>query len=411
LENHTLNQQHVGIIGGGQLALMLADAALRMGLKPMILVENSFSPAALAHRDIVCGASDDVAALDCFFSQASEVIFENEFVNCELLQKVGAKWGAQFLPRLEVISECQDKLNQKRLFQKLKLPSSEFIVLDDLQNPLSQLTEALNRWEWRGVLKWSRMGYDGKGVFLINNTNSKDRAETLKNAIQFCQEAKKKGSQVYLERFVPFKRELAMIGVQSTLGEFVAYPLVISEQENGICSRVYGPAVSLGVDPQNEVLAAQFAKRLAQSIGLVGSFGIELFELEDGSLLVNEIAPRVHNSGHYSQNACSTDQFENHWRAVLGMPLGITQCRPAFAMVNLLGPDIPTFTANQEHIPSPGPHSHVHWYGKREIRALRKLGHLNGTVTAVEKIPDLLQELEKSRAQWVSQLMGKLHAK
>ncbi len=381
-----------GILGGGQLSLMLVNAAHRMGLKPIVFTEDSHSPVAQIYSRIVYGSTEDVLALERFFSQVDYVLFENEFLDClKLKAAVGAK-KVSFYPSLEVIRILQNKLQQKELLKSLGIPSPRFLTFSNLQ-------EVRKCFGGTCVLKWARMGYDGKGVYVLKNTEA-----SLRLAEEFCKAAKKRGSIVYAESFVPFKRELALIGVCSTVGEFISYPLVISEQKDGICSRVYGPALSFGVKQEVQKLAQAYAQKIAFTLQVQGAFAIEFFETPEGELLVNEIAPRVHNSGHYTQNACPTDQFENHWRAVLGLPLGSHQPTSFFAMLNILGPDFTPTQGKRSLLPFPGPSSHLHWYHKGEVRPRRKLGHLNGTVTQAEEMDTLLEELEGSHQQWINQV-------
>ncbi len=394
----------IGILGGGQLALMLANAAIRMGIKPIIFAEDSGAPAARVFNNAVFGSTHDTSALKTFFSQVKTVIFENEFVDCKKLKEAASPFQVEFYPKLEVILELQDKFRQKQLLDRLKVPSAEYVRLESTDVSRAELIKCLKKFGGSCVLKWSKLGYDGKGVFVLRDTK-----KDFELAQKFCAAAAKGGGCIYVERYIPFLRELAVIGVLSTTGEFASYPLVISEQFNGICSRVSGPAVALGVDRKYEILAHQYAEKTARAMNLQGSFAVEFFESQDGRLLVNEIAPRVHNSGHYSQNACATDQFENHLRAVLGWPLGTVASTPGFAMLNILGPDQDMDNENLGYaksltFPTPGPRSHIHWYGKSEIRPRRKLGHLNGTVTQVRDMESLLSELETSKQNWITRL-------
>ncbi len=393
-----MHVKRVGILGGGQLALMLASAAQRMGLRPVVLAENSFSPAAQVFTETVFGGLTDDDALNRFFAEVDQVVFENEFVDCAHLARLAIPDKTVFAPGLDVIAKFQDKLKQKEILQNLNIPNAEYFILD-FDKPLSEeITRGLNTFAGSCVLKWSRMGYDGKGVLVINATDDLSRAE------KFCLLAKNKGSLVYVERKVPFKRELALIGVRSAKGDFVSYPLVVSEQRNGVCARVFGPATSCGVSPRHEQLAQEYARKLAEAAGLVGAFGVEFFEDEDESLLVNEVAPRVHNSGHYTQTACVTDQFENHWRAVLGMPLGAVDAKPCFAMLNILGPKLKVKRNSGDFLPKAGAQSHLTWYHKQEIKPGRKLGHLNGVGNSIDRMPELLSELTTIEQKWVEQI-------
>ena len=394
-------ENRVGIIGGGQLGLMLADAASRLGFKPIVLTEHSDDPAAFHHNEAILGSWKDPSVLERLFSQVKRVVFENEFIDCDLLRQVGSEFGIEFIPDLPAISLFQDKLKQKQLLKSLNIPTADFFQCSDSLN-----LEGKAGFEKGAVLKWARMGYDGKGVLFLNSETPSDQINNERIKIQeFFSQAQKRQSAVYAEQYIPFKRELAVIAVYSRNKEFKAYPLMISEQKRGICSVVYGPATALGVSPEQEQKAWTYARQIAESANLVGTFAIEFFETINGSLIVNEIAPRVHNSGHYTQNSGMSDQFENHWRAVLGWPLGTTLPRSgAMAMVNLLGPSFPVSRERAQVRPVPGPRGHLHWYSKRDIRPERKVGHLNGSVKEVAELPDLLQELKGSAEAWVELL-------
>jgi 5-(carboxyamino)imidazole ribonucleotide synthase len=257
--------------------------------------------------------------------------------------------------------------------------------------------------ELRGdcVFKWSKYGYDGKGTLIV----SKDQQSASALEItEFCDRALERGAGVYAEKKMNFKRELAVIGVQSVLGEFISYPLVVSEQQGGICKTIRGPASSLGVDPRFESFADRYARKLAQSGEIFGCFAIEMFETDQGELFVNELAPRVHNSGHYTQDAGRTSQFENHWRALLGLPLGDTRCAPAFVMRNLLGP-AGILSAPADVLPVPPREVRAHWYGKTAVKAGRKMGHLNAVGANSGEIESLVKILDACERDWVERVL------
>jgi 5-(carboxyamino)imidazole ribonucleotide synthase len=255
------------------------------------------------------------------------------------------------------------------------------------------------------------MGYDGKGVCLPSDTDSGRR-----EAREFCAAARRLGVAVYAERKVDYRRELAIIacaarapdGGAAAEAAFIAYPLVASEQQKGVCRKVLGPARALGVDPSLERQACSAARRLAFELKLEGAFALELFETRDGRLLVNEIAPRVHNSGHYSQDGCRVSQFENHWRAIQGQPLP-PEPSPAFGMLNLLGPpglslELPADGLKGSPFRAPAPPVHLHWYAKRSIRPGRKLGHLNAVGSSPGDLDQLSESLERAHSDWIQDL-------
>lgn len=397
LKNET---QPVGIIGGGQLAWMLALAAFRMGLRPVVLAEDSDAPAAQIVPGAVFGKPQDPVALNCFMNQVRLVTIENEFLDCQLLRELSSGLNIEFHPHLDVLEILQNKIEQKKVLERLEIPTARWMVLDWGESFDSQILKIFHHFGNSCVLKWSRWGYDGKGVLILEkNKDSQGKVE------EFCMEAKKRKSLVFVEEKIRFKRELALIAVRSHKNEFFSYPLVISEQKNGICNRVLGPATALGVDSRKQALAQEYAYRIANSLGFTGTFAIEFFENENSEILVNEIAPRVHNSGHYTQNACSTDQFENHWRAILGLPLGQVDSAAGFAMQNYLGVEGLTCRSDQlRELPSAGPRTHLHWYGKKVLSPQRKLGHMNGSVKDLKEMILLLDELNDAYQNWIHQM-------
>ncbi|MFZ9595919.1 MAG: 5-(carboxyamino)imidazole ribonucleotide synthase [Bdellovibrionia bacterium] len=395
-------KNRVGILGGGQLALMLAHAAARMGMRPVIFAESAEAPAARVHRDVVLGAMDDEAALRHFFSQVDLVVFENEFVDCDLLRAQAQGFDVRFAPDLSVLQLLQDKVSQKRTLKNLGIPTPEFRVLSRSWGQFSrEVHQCLQSWKGQCVFKWSRQGYDGKGVLFFS---AQDAAQSTQKLEAFFQGAKERGSDIYAEPRVVFQRELAILGVQSQAGQFMTYPLVISEQHQGVCSQVLGPAQAFGVSSELQTQAHDWAQKLAQKTGLKGVFALEFFESAQGKLWVNEIAPRVHNSGHYTQNACSTDQFENHLRAVWGMSLGEVHVHPCFGMINLLGPESWAGPLEPVFWPKLAPQMNLHWYGKLESRPGRKLGHLNATASSPQQMLQTIQILRQWQARWLKTL-------
>lgn len=393
-----LTGTQVGILGGGQLARMLAEAALRLGLTPIVYAENAAEPASQLSPQAVFGKLDDENALRRFFlhlrrtSAQPIVAFENEFVDVAKLAKAAQGLGVAFHPSLAAIEKLQDKLSQKESLRSLGVATAPWVELkgQDVEGWLEESSKELGG---QSVLKWAKYGYDGKGTHFDKG----DRAA----ALEFCRKAR---SRVFAEKAIRFKRELAVVAVRSVTGEFAAYPLVVTEQPEGTCLRVTGPASSLGVPHELEAKAWAHAKRFSEANAITGAFAIEFFEAESGDLLVNEIAPRVHNSGHYTQNASSTSQFENHWRALLGLELGSTSTAPAFAMMNLLGPKGVSLEAKKAGLPRPGRFVSAHWYGKSEIRPGRKLGHLNACAQSIDGLPALLKAFDEIHERWVKDI-------
>lgn len=359
----------LGIIGGGQLAKMLAQAALSLGQKPLCLCSSPQDPAAIFSDPSYIVDIVSETSLMKLFESCDLLTFENEFIDCDRLEKLKLHYNTEVLPTPASVKILQDKLGQKTLLEKLAIPSAPHKKIDPsmaLKNWPS-LYQSLSLDFPNGlVLKWSRLGYDGKGTFIISPQKVYDE----KRLSDFFLSALKKGVEVFAEEKIDFTRELAVIGCYSTSDEFKAYPLVVSEQKDGICFWTYGPALSLGIDQQIETLAHAYAQKIAKELKLYGSFGVEFFLTKDSELLVNELAPRVHNTGHYTQNASCTSQFENHLRAIMGLPLGETKVEnQLFIMRNLIGEQVQLKKCDQN--------MHVHWYGKSELRKLRKMGHIN----------------------------------
>lgn len=388
----------LGILGGGQLARMLAEAAFRHGIGVSVFADHPHSSAGHLAPNIFVGSLTEVELLSRFLTAVSLVVFESEFVDCDHLEAASEFLPVKFVPSLATMRRLRSKLSQKELLAELAIPTSDFSVIDSRLGVENQIQRVLKHFGGRAVFKWSELGYDGLGVLLVT---PESLPQTL---VTFCRRAGERGAKILAEEHIRFERELAIVAVRGHAGEFATYPLVISEQWQGICQRVYGPATAWGVPRDLEAQAIDYARRIAEHLNLIGAFALELFETTDGRLLINEIAPRVHNSGHYTQDAAHTSQFENHIRAALGLPLGDTATTPGFAMVNLLGPLGVHSPEAQGFMPKPTKNLHVHWYNKSTFRPLRKLGHINGTVDDAARLPELLTELENCEHNWLQRV-------
>jgi 5-(carboxyamino)imidazole ribonucleotide synthase len=393
----------MGIIGGGQLAQMLFEASTGFNAEILVFSEALECPARVAGAAIFQGSIQDEKALRSFFSKVGIVLFENEFVDCDLIEAAAAGFNVRFVPSVGAIRETQDKLRQKKLLAQLGIPTSQYSAFDPAQQSLEEWIEnSLKMFSGAAVFKWDRLGYDGKGVFITKGASGE--SSQLKD---FCVQAGRKGVGVFAEKKIDFTKELAMVAVYSPTGEFTAYPLVQTRQSSGICDTVIGPATALGIDAGFEKNAASWMRKLAEALSLHGAFAMEFFVDSQGSLLVNEIAPRVHNSGHYTQDASQTSQFENHLRAALGERLGSVKCSPGYAMLNLLGPQGVKIESLDRHVPKTAGKVRPHWYGKKDILPGRKLGHLNGAVDSADQLNELLKELERARNLWVRSVAEK----
>jgi 5-(carboxyamino)imidazole ribonucleotide synthase len=346
--------KRVGVVGGGQLAWMMGNAASSLGIELVVQTPHATDPATVVAADTILAAIDDVNATAELADHCDVVTFENEFVNLEGLRLLEEQ-GVLFQPSLSSLFPLLDKYIQRSYLQDLGLPTPEFWEWDCSEDLLLDFPFAL---------KVRRHGYDGQGTFILKNRESFE---------SIC--AKLKNKPLLLEEFVPFDRELAVIAARSATGEIAIYPIVETQQENQVCRLVIAPA-DISLDVKGE--AESIARTLLNSLQAVGVFGIELFLTADNKLLVNEIAPRTHNSGHFTIDACKTSQFEQHLRAVCQLPLGNCDlnCHGA-VMVNLLGYE----SAESDYLEQRKklaqiPGSFVHWYGKKESRPGRKLGHV-----------------------------------
>ncbi|WAH66050.1 5-(carboxyamino)imidazole ribonucleotide synthase [Xanthomonas hortorum] len=340
----------VGILGGGQLARMLVLAGAPLGLRFAV-----FDPAADACAGQVAplqvGAFDQTAALAAFAAQVDVITFDFENVPAASAQQLAAQ--VPVFPSAAALAVAQDRLSEKTLFRELGIPVPEFAAIYDRAG----LDAALARIGTPCVLKTRRFGYDGKGQFRIRTLADADAAWDALGA-----QAAKVG--LIVEAFVPFQREVSVVAVRGRDGEFRAWPLTENWHVDGVLSASLAPA-TVGVELQ--AAAEAHARAIAERLDYVGVFALELF-VRDGELLANEMAPRVHNSGHWTIEGAETSQFENHVRAVLGLPLGSTAMRGHACMLNWLG----TMQDAAAFLAVPG--GHWHDYGK-EARVGRKVGH------------------------------------
>jgi len=365
----------LGILGSGQLALMLAEAAAKLGISTTLFSED---------------LENDVAREE-FFSASDLVIFESDFLPFSSLRNLEFQ---KYCPELAVIEKLSDKIRQKEILRSLQIPSPHFEVLGKDKKIDLWIEDNYRRFPRGCVFKWSRGGYDGKGVQLSNGKSGEDR--------DFIVAGLQKNSDIFCEERIEFVRELSQISAFSKTKDWAYYPLVISEQEKGICRNVFGPAKNFGVSELIQVGLQSAAKKLGELLELYGVFAIEAFELKDGGFAVNEIAPRVHNTGHFSLNFSAISQFENHLRAVTGMKLGATESTQNFYMRNVLGDRLAFLESAPKATLPPG--WHFKWYNKNEVRRGRKLGHLNfGGFKATE-----LQALRELAAGLELQILNSL---
>ncbi|MGB7611545.1 MAG: 5-(carboxyamino)imidazole ribonucleotide synthase [Candidatus Acidiferrum sp.] len=338
----------IGILGGGQLGYMLALAGYPLGLRFRFLDPSPEAPVGrIAPR--VTGDFSDRAALEKFAHGLEVVTYEFENGPVDAVHFLAKK--VSIFPPPGALEAAQDRLREKQLFEKLGIATTEFASVP----AASDLDLVLKKLGLPVVVKTRRMGYDGKGQWILRTPEDVRLAKEGLPRLPFI-----------AERFVPFERELSVIAVRGKSGETSFYPLVENHHRAGILRLSLAPAPT--VAPQIQQAAEEAARKVLESLNYVGVLAIEFFEC-DGRLLANEMAPRVHNSGHWTIEGAVTSQFENHLRAINGFPLGSTTAIGASAMINLIG-EVPD-SAKVLAIPS----AHLHLYGK-EPRPGRKLGHV-----------------------------------
>ena len=340
---------NVGVLGGGQLGRMLALAGIPLGLRFRFLEPQQPAPVD-GVGEVVRAAYDDVDAVRRFAQGLDVVTYEFENVpdsTARLLEEL-----LRVHPSAAALRTAQDRLSEKQIFQSLGIPTPVFHPVDSRDG----LTEAIGSVGLPAVLKTRRLGYDGKGQAVIHGPTTVDGAW---DALA--------GAPLLLERFVAFSRELSILGARGRDGAIVFYPLVENEHRKGILHRTHAPAPLVSDALQSK--AEGYLRSLMERMDYVGVLALELFQQGD-ELLANEMAPRVHNSGHWTQDGASTSQFENHLRALCGFPLGSCEPRGYAGMLNLVGRVPPT----DQLLAIPG--ARLHLYGKA-ARAGRKLGHVN----------------------------------
>lgn len=377
--------KRVGVIGGGQLALMMGTAAKKLGVELIVQTPNAFDPAVGIASDTVFAAVDDATATIDLAAKCDVITFENEFVDIDALSKMASQ-GVCFRPRIEALFPLLDKYHQRCFLRDLGIPIPDFILPESLFAVSSSQGETdikfnhQDEWElsFPVVLKARRHGYDGQGTFIIKdliNLQEKLHLEYRSKRQTQNQDKNLFKSDFLLEEFINFQKELAVIAARSTSGEISTFVIVETQQEQQVCRRVIAPA---DISSETDIMIKNITCQILNNLQVVGVFAIELFLTDNGKVLVNEIAPRTHNSGHFSIDACFTSQFEQHLRAVCDLPLGKVAMKNACAiMVNLLGYE----TAKSDYINKRSrlaeiPRAHLHWYGKSESRLGRKLGHI-----------------------------------
>jgi 5-(carboxyamino)imidazole ribonucleotide synthase len=346
----------VGMVGGGQLSRMTHQASIALGLSLRVLADKTHDSAALVAHGVEIGDHTSLEDLRAFASGCEVVTFDHEHVPGDLIEALEAE-GLRIYPSAAALRHAQDKLVMRERLAGLGVPVPAFCPVATR----AQLEGFAHHVGWPLVLKAATGGYDGNGVWVVG---SAEEAEEMLSS----------GIRLVAEQFVPLQRELAAVVARSPYGQAAAWPVVETVQSGGICVEVVAPAPRLS--EQRALEAQRLALRLAQELDVVGVLAVELFETADG-LLVNELAMRPHNSGHWTIEGSRTSQFEQHLRAVLDYPLGATQLTaPWVVMANVLGgSDAEGFDERLHMLFAKDPALKVHLYGK-EVRPGRKIGHV-----------------------------------
>lgn len=372
----------LGIIGGGQLGMMVTEAAKKMPeqiSKIIVLDPNNNCPAAQAGAEqIIAGFKDKDAIVD--LSNKSDIItYEIESGDSDVLKSV--EKNAQINPSPETLKIIQDKYLQKSFLLENNIPVPDFIKID----AINDVRNGLKSFGYPALLKARRDAYDGRGNYKINSE------EEIQKAYDYF-----KGQKLLLEKFIPFKMEVSVIAARNTQGQIKTYPLVENIHENNILRETIAPArVTSEIIKKAEIIAEKIMSVLKGA----GIFGIEMFLTQKNEIIINEIAPRVHNSGHHTLQSSETSQFEQHLRAILGLELGNTKLLHNTIMYNILG--ISGFTGEYKPLEITGEGIFLKMYGKKTSKPQRKLGHVNIVGINGESIDELLEKLQTIKLKTV----------
>jgi 5-(carboxyamino)imidazole ribonucleotide synthase len=341
----------IGILGGGQLGRMTAMAAARLGYRAHIFASEADSPAEQVAAGATVASYDNAVAIARFAEEVDVATFEFENIPAAAVRKFAAL--KPVMPRPEILEITQDRLREKNFLRAMGVATTDYREIHDA----AALGRALGALKARAVLKSARMGYDGKGQVAVASDTSPEDA--------WCEMG---GPRGILEGFVDFQCEVSVIVARGADGQMAAYPAVENRHVNHILDTTIAPAA---LSPELAREAESIARDIAARLDLVGVLAVEMFVTKAGRLLVNELAPRPHNSGHWTIDACATSQFEQLVRAICGLPLGSTERHSDAVMKNLIGDEVETW-----HEAIADPTARLHLYGKRTVRPGRKMGHV-----------------------------------
>jgi len=365
----------LGIIGGGQLGMMIAEAAKKMPeeISKIIVVDPTENcPAAQVGAEQIVADFKDKDAIVDLANKSDIITYEIESGDSNVLKSV--EKYAEINPSPETLRIIQDKFLQKSFLQENNISVPEFIEI----NNIDEVRKGLEKFGYPALLKARRDAYDGRGNYKI------DSEDQIQKAFDYF-----KGQKLMLEKFVPFKMEVSVIAARNTKGQIKTFPLVENIHEENILRETIAPA---RVSPQVTEKAEKIASQTMDVLKGAGVFGIEMFVTQDDQIVINEIAPRVHNSGHHTLQSSETSQFEQHLRAILGLELGSTKLLHPTIMYNILGTK--TFEGEYKPLVIPDENLFLKMYGKKISKPMRKLGHFNLISTNDESIDVLLNKLE-----------------
>ena len=350
-----MKTRSVGVIGGGQLARMMIAPATELSIDIKVFAEAEGSPAALAATMV--GDYTNFESVLAFAKTVDVITFDHEHVPLTVLRGLEAA-GISVQPSSQALNFAQNKLEMRKALSELDVPCPNWAQIDEA----AQLDEFIAANGGSAVVKTATGGYDGKGVRVVQSS------EDVRDWLAL-------GKSLLAEQKVSFKRELAQLIARNVSGEIAVWPVVETIQRDGVCAEVHSPAQGADLEA-----AQAIATKIAEGLGVTGVLAVEMFETTDGQILVNELAMRPHNSGHFSIEGSNTSQFEQHLRAVLNLPLGSTQATAKHAvMLNLLGVDEQnTFVEHYEKAMAKAPEAKIHVYGKGARRG-RKMGHVTAT--------------------------------
>jgi 5-(carboxyamino)imidazole ribonucleotide synthase len=361
--------QTIGVIGGGQLGQMMTLAAKSIGFRVIVLDPTPNSPCGQVADEQIVAAYNDLAAVKILAEKSDVITYEFENIDANALS-----WLTKhaYVPQgTEILRVTQNRIYEKATIQKAGVPVVPYEVILNQ----TELEHGLENLGYPAVLKTATGGYDGKGQLVIKTEHDRIFAASLLST-----------GPCVLEQWIPFTKEVSVIVSKNPDGETAVFPVAENIHCNNILHQTIVPA---RIDKETEEKAMAAAKKIAEFLHLIGTLAVEMFVTEDGEIYINELAPRPHNSGHYSIEACMTSQFEQHIRAICNLPLGSTALLKPAVMVNILGEHLEPLLENLHHFK----HWKIHLYGKNEAKPGRKMGHLTRLCNDTD---EALQELEEN---------------